>query len=146
MTPEARRILVEAKGLVSAGWFRGDRKSSDQHCVLTALQRVGGFKTARLEAQGVLARCLGGKSIVFWNDAPERTHEEVVALFDKALLSLSESDVQPLGRDTGASGSLSERPNSSGDLGHERSLTSSGQAEPSLALSPACPEQSLEAV
>lgn len=33
----------------------------------------------------VLETILGGQSIVLWNDAPERTHAEVVAVFEKAV-------------------------------------------------------------
>jgi hypothetical protein len=100
MTPEARRILVEAKGLVSRGWFqlgpngiaRAVGEGTD--CPLTACGVTGqklGVSSALEEAVQALADAAGVDHIPTWNDVPERTHEEVVALFDKALLA----DTQP---------------------------------------------------
>jgi hypothetical protein len=115
LTPEARRILVEAKGILSGGWFQilstsppSVRSVGDGgHCALTALHAAERMvmETDRVPLSldvlhGLEGLC--GRELVDWNNAPERTHEEVVALFDKALLA------DGAGIDTGQSAAVDE--------------------------------------
>jgi hypothetical protein len=113
VTPEARRILVEAKGLVSLGWFRCnpwfDTGGNVEHnCLYTAVEKAGGkgfnWDAPFFEAMAALHTAAGLPHrdndlerldlVINFNNAPERTHEEVVALFDKALLQDSEREPQ----------------------------------------------------
>lgn len=38
-----------------------------------------------MAAIGIFGRAIGERAIGYWNDAPERTHAEVLAAFDKAI-------------------------------------------------------------
>ena len=85
MTAEARRILVEAKGLVVHGWFAFRPSAiftmgeSPHHCVLSAVAEVG----PRREVYVLLARAAGWtpgmvSGLDRWNDAHARATEHVV--------------------------------------------------------------------
>lgn len=55
-------------------------------CVLGALYRAEGKDERQDEARPWLLKVLGGaQSLALWNDAPERTHAEVLAAFDRAI-------------------------------------------------------------
>jgi hypothetical protein len=93
IAPETRDVLRKAKGLVTKGWFGAHdghtfkRVGDGNHCVMTAILHVshgGRMEPACGAIRNVLGLPLGG-SIPNWNNAPERTHEEVVAAFDLAL-------------------------------------------------------------
>jgi hypothetical protein len=94
ITPETRDVLREAKGLVTRGWFGAKHGELFNHvgarpgnCVATAIQRAS-RNAPMLPALSAICDAIGigdENGIFEWNDAPERTHEEVVAVFDLAL-------------------------------------------------------------
>ena len=94
----ARRILKEV------GWTQGTSRERDTEgyivgfCAMGALMAAAGRYTGRtpraVSKSGVLAldtasyiqrTCLQRQGLTPWNDAPQRTHREVLALFDKAI-------------------------------------------------------------
>lgn len=72
-------------------------------CVAGALRRVEDQHGLAYEILRQAARCFG--SICEWNDAPERTHAEVLAAFDKAIAIAEKTDhVADIDRDARATG------------------------------------------
>lgn len=94
MSYETADILDAAADVIERdGWFAADRHGRTEHysegpqaaCALVALDRVGGLHH---DAAGSLARVIGGSSrwnpggdVVAWNNAPERTKQEVLDAF-----------------------------------------------------------------
>jgi hypothetical protein len=89
---ETRDVLRRAKGLVAQEWGQGDQISTGfwpedftaPYCALTAIwaQKVHD------PAADTLVTTLGVNGRVgvwLWNDAPERTQADVIALYDAAL-------------------------------------------------------------
>lgn len=87
-------ILTEARGYVAQGWTQGaTARMSDGTpisprkdaavcwCIVGAALRAGD----PVEAWSALAAHLNGCLVTVWNDAPGRTQEEVLTLFDKAI-------------------------------------------------------------
>lgn len=90
------RILIEARKLLEHpdNWAAGDDVSfSDarQMCVGLAMQKAYRDSNCRepdiINAAMLFERAndIAGRSIVDWNDAPGRTHAEVLAAFDRAI-------------------------------------------------------------
>lgn len=100
---EIQETLKAAKALVAAGWFQGNLASSGQavtspldpeskyFCALGAMERacfrraatLGKVQMAFVDANPETKGCVS-----IWNDAYERTKEEVLTGFDKAIASL----------------------------------------------------------
>jgi hypothetical protein len=90
---ETRDVLRRAKGLVAKEWAQGDMNvgghsasgfTSAPYCALTAIWAV----TLNVAAANALVATLGvetRREVALWNDAPERTQADVVALYDAAL-------------------------------------------------------------
>ena len=88
---EVRDALREAKELVADNWGQGKGFCPPRggHCVLTALGKAAGPCSLTFEAADrLLVDITGSDFMGEWNDKPGRTQAEVVALFDKAILSL----------------------------------------------------------
>ena len=92
-------ILIEARAYVEKGWTQGawarNRKGTPVNedstravcwCALGALWKADGIGSYGLNA---LVKASGGEvhptTISGWNDNPDRTQAEVLALFDKAI-------------------------------------------------------------
>jgi hypothetical protein len=105
----AREVLMDARGRIQQGWCQGaDARDADGRrvapwspdarswSVLGALVASEGDLDVRAHATGaelgravsVLAEAVGSSSLQAWNDEPERTRDEVVAAFDRALARL----------------------------------------------------------
>jgi hypothetical protein len=88
-------VLREAKELVVRRWFGAEfqplpnpREVVHAHCVFTAIVAAGGGMGETYKgAERALERTAGMsfEDIIRWNNAPGRTHAEVVDLFDRAL-------------------------------------------------------------
>lgn len=86
----AVECLVAARKKIEdpANWGKG--KQANHRKVLCAITAIGharaeAFGTDFWRAEWALREVIGRGSIVMWNDAPERTHAEVLAAFDKAI-------------------------------------------------------------
>lgn len=108
----AKEILVGARDLVRQGWCQGvdARDGRDERCapwsrdarawsVLGALVASEGegpdvraHSSASLaelgQAVALLAEAAGTRSLQAWNDEPERTRDDVIAAFERALARL----------------------------------------------------------
>lgn len=89
------QLLQEAKALLQQGWckerlHRGPRHAR-QHCIWGALNLVGRRTKARYAAACALHRALPPphRGLVQFNDHDETTHNEVLALFDRALTEVT---------------------------------------------------------
>lgn len=95
-----KQIFINAKKLIEAGWGQGDDLvlplDSSFYCVATACTRAEVDRAKRdgddyrsvLPAADVFRAANGIPdhiSLGDWNDAPERTKDEVLAAFDKAI-------------------------------------------------------------
>lgn len=90
---KASDVLIEARRLIAeVGWTQGAAFLHDREgrltgvCALVSLKIAGpGLTTAVLaNAYGYLTT-ESGRSLVSWNDAPERTKTDVLDLFDHAI-------------------------------------------------------------
>ncbi len=82
--------LVKARALISnkENWLQGDYCRADQYCALGAIKKVGRYQddvAAEREIRLLRAAIPGGKRkwVHLYND--RHTHEEVLALFDRAI-------------------------------------------------------------
>jgi hypothetical protein len=102
---QLRDTLRRAKELLVDEWAQGDRVGlgyqgvtpSGPYCVSTALWAAG-VPTADHESWDAAIRALGfthGLAAVKWNDKAERTHDDVIALFDRALTTSDREAVAP---------------------------------------------------
>ena len=90
-TPKS--ILKEAKRVIQKhGWtqgelwkFRNGRYAG--FCITGALLfcRDEASRETGREARGFIKRAIRSEKVVAWNDHPDRTHEEVVQAFNKAI-------------------------------------------------------------
>ena len=92
-----KQILIEAKAKIEQGWCQktdakdkfGNFVSADSYaavcwCSEGAIISVVGLNNQAEDTMDIL-RFITNCGIVKWNDAPERTKEEVLELFDKAI-------------------------------------------------------------
>lgn len=85
-----RETLIEARRLIAEkGWIQRDLESPQGFCLMGALLAASAgappTRTALLSARNALLRALASDSLVLWNDAPERTAADVLALLDTAI-------------------------------------------------------------
>ena len=92
--------LKAAKALIDTPekWTKGRLRLRDKYGKVCAMCSIGAIYTAAEELLGprhdaardafrAATGCLPFDSVPEWNDAPERTHAEVMAAFDKAIAS-----------------------------------------------------------
>lgn len=90
--------LRAAKALIDTPekWTKGKlirRDENDQICAMCSIGAIYVATQETLNARHYAAKaafreaagCVEGLSISYWNDAPERTHAEVMAAFDRAI-------------------------------------------------------------
>jgi len=96
---EVVEALKEARALIANGWTQGcparDANGTDVNsldpsavsfCIYGACYRASQSRSDdvyRLTGSVLQKLCTGAPSV--WNDAPERTQSEVLALFDRAI-------------------------------------------------------------
>lgn len=102
---KVRQILQEARNLIAAGWTKGtfarnadgqavpnDSKSAQCFCTIGAIRRVADHGSEPLgpylEAVVAVRQAAGTRNIPSWNDNSNRTKEEVLEAFDKAIKSV----------------------------------------------------------
>ncbi len=84
-------VLKEARTLISKGWTRGHYAHKNSYCMVGAVMHVCAGRDERQLAcrasKEALMGCLpkGYLDLVMFNDTPDRTKEEVLAVFDKAI-------------------------------------------------------------
>ena len=70
-------------------WGKGPKElepHGDKLCIGQAITLVAMTGALSFEARQVFLKCIDeGMTIPMWNDAPERTHMEVLAAFDRAI-------------------------------------------------------------
>lgn len=89
------QILVAARALIEKpeAWGKGHKSNSPKvgRCVLGALGGVNNpHGTHFNDARKALEEAVGTLWLFEWNDAPERTHAEVLAAFDRAIEATKE--------------------------------------------------------
>lgn len=91
VTPGDRAVLEEARRILQRGWCQNTTRRDGKRCLLAALEDAHDRVHRTLPTTSFLphrwAKLLGLQPtrIVEWNDAPERTHAEVLERFDRAL-------------------------------------------------------------
>jgi hypothetical protein len=80
-------VLRRARALIDSPekWIKGayGLRADDPHCVYGALDVVAHMRPCR--GFELFREAVGTRHIEAWNDAPERTHAEVMAAFDRAI-------------------------------------------------------------
>jgi hypothetical protein len=89
MIEQTARDLEAALALIPEGkWGKGLPMSRSPHCLCTleAIELVVDEDFNRyIAAREALFPIIGESAVIDWNDAPERTHAEVVEAFQKAI-------------------------------------------------------------
>lgn len=96
----AHEILIRAKAyLLNHGWTQGGygNKRNGPRCMLGAIDEVTGMRFGGPEAHFVLLD-FTPSGVPTWNDAPHRTFEEVIDVFDKAILATAPPSMEPPSR------------------------------------------------
>ena len=83
---------MTALDLIKQGWCQGQSNKRSgflfmrtSHCAISAISKVYGLRTpATFKAIKKVEDVVGCSFIIRWNDDPARTHEEVIAAFEKA--------------------------------------------------------------
>lgn len=96
-----RKILKAAKKLIEKGWCQErNARNADSHgvsphsveairwCAVGAVWAAAGDCDNR--ALALLSSLVERGDIIVWNDAPTRTQQEVIDLFDKAIKECGE--------------------------------------------------------
>lgn len=80
--------LTAVKALIDTPekWCQGQMQRGEARCV------VGAFTGGRIEAFLFLANSIGTFSISDWNDNASRTHDQVMAAFDTAILEAKKKE------------------------------------------------------
>lgn len=92
LTPEGAWIQGTAARAADRQQVEPDGSNAVCWCSMGALSASGDWVRART----LLLRSIGGsRSLVDWNDAPERTHAEVLAAFDRAIVLAEASEGVP---------------------------------------------------
>ena len=86
-------VLRRAKALIDAPekWCKKTNQHGDARCIMAAInaQRSATVYAPQARAAEFIARAIEIKQgygvIPDWNDAPERTHAEVMSAFDRAI-------------------------------------------------------------
>ena len=91
-------VLREARSLVDTPekWCQGAERVGNALCSVGAISVASGMGEVRLDffprALETFRAVVGwNQSASWWNDAPERTHADVLAAFDKAI-ALAEAE------------------------------------------------------
>lgn len=87
---EALSILRAARGVLAKpeDWRQGMQRGVTSCCAAEAIERVSNPGTERSRAYRALANAAGVETIIGWNDAPERTHADVMVAFNLAIATL----------------------------------------------------------
>lgn len=83
---KSSEILITARALINTPerWVKGRKPGC--WCAGDAIIAVApGEPRSTNSALATLKHIIGSHEIGFWNDAPERTHAEVMAAFDRAI-------------------------------------------------------------
>lgn len=92
-------VLIKARALIAVPekWGKGQRRIDrpiETCCAAEAIEEAERAGDRRMAAYHAIQRAAGIRKgvsipILDWNDAPERTHADVLAAFDKAIASAS---------------------------------------------------------
>ncbi len=104
MTAITKDLMRAAKHLVQRGWAQGDKAVFDPdggYCIATAC--IEACEAARIPGHQIhndmvlLFKHANGivMPVADWNDAPDRTEEDVLAAFDKAIEASAERADHP---------------------------------------------------
>lgn len=81
---KARQMLEDPQD-----WWQGftdpTKTNMESHCLQTAVGHAGGYKH-NSEAINVIRAIIGTDDVPAWNDHCDRTHAEVLAVLDQAIL------------------------------------------------------------
>jgi hypothetical protein len=83
-----KRVLKEARRLIEEeGWTQGAFHNSRGYCLVGAVEEATGYSDFGGEVVWELDLQLGD-NVLYWNDKPGRTKEEVVSLLDRTIEKL----------------------------------------------------------
>jgi hypothetical protein len=113
VTQSVKDVLVKARELIatpdrwikeniardkpeSREWIYPNHPAATCWCSVGAICAAEGLEGMWSDTRSIkaLKKVLGTDDVSEWNDAPERTHDEVLAAFDKAIALAEASDVQ----------------------------------------------------
>lgn len=95
--------LIATRQRIANGWHQGDSFAEGMDpndpntpcCLLGALTITGPHEHG---AKALLCRLADAAFLTQWNDAPERTQQDVLDLLDRAIASLAPQGTDPIGQ------------------------------------------------
>lgn len=97
---DVKQTYTKARDLIQAGWRQGSysyhAESGSCYCAAGAIREAAGIGVAEKASDlfAPLAATIGGSTdeheggVINWNDDRDRTRDEVIAAFDKAIAQL----------------------------------------------------------
>jgi hypothetical protein len=82
-----------ADHLCFGGWVQGQHYRGTASCAVGALDRATPRSRLVMQAEETLKRYLGVRSIMSWNDSPDRTADEVVNAMRHAAKELRDGNI-----------------------------------------------------
>jgi hypothetical protein len=101
MKTDTLMTLIEARRLIEAGWVQCDSRNENGHCLSGALFYASGCLPGEITNESYQDAVDRVRSMIFepefcgalmlWNDAKERTQEEVLDALDRAMARAPEA-------------------------------------------------------
>lgn len=84
---DVTKLLIEGRERIERGWCQGVMRKLGAVCMVGALYEgtIGSDGNIYFNAELRLQRGAGTDDLPRWNDAPERTKDEVLQAFDRAI-------------------------------------------------------------
>ncbi len=73
------QALIEGRRRIEAGWCQKTMRTREGVCAVAAVSHCPDAVTTTLQ------KALGRWNIAAWNDEPDRTKQDVLALYDRAI-------------------------------------------------------------
>jgi hypothetical protein len=99
MNQSPREVLIAARKLIEKpeNWTQRKFRHGDAYCMSGALLAIDGHSIMSSAVYAALKQAVPSSfhCLAEWNDAPERTHAEVLAAFDRAIAMTSAEPATP---------------------------------------------------
>lgn len=85
---DLKKALIAARSNIDTPekWIKGALKGENNTCcTVGAIYKVSPIASLHYRIMRILVKITGNNSLAAWNDAEERTHQDILDLFDKAI-------------------------------------------------------------
>ena len=82
---DVTKLLIEGRERIERGWCKYNLQLGNAVCALGAIGWGERPSETKIEARRRLSAAVGTDRIPHWNDAPERTKQDILDAFDAAI-------------------------------------------------------------